>query len=59
MWYDLVAERRSKFRRAEAWWVWHLMERVWGVWRGYVRGRRVRRERERVTREIQREKRCV
>lgn len=57
MWHSVVAEQRAKLRRVAAWWAWHVLVRVWGVWRGYVRGKREKREQDRVTREMKREQR--
>lgn len=57
-WRSVADLSQVKLRRAEAWGAWHLLGRVWGVWRRYVRERRERIERSRVMRELQREKRC-
>ena len=59
VWYGMVTEQRTKLRRAGAWRAWHVMGRVWNVWRRYVRERRERRDNDRLTREMQRQKRSV
>ena len=55
-WYTLVVEIRARLGKAAAIGDWKLLLRVWQAWRVFVSGRRVRRERDRVARELQREK---
>ena len=55
-WYTLVVEIRARLGKAAAIGDWKLLLRVWQAWRAFVSGRRVRRERDQVARELQREK---
>ena len=55
-WYTLVVEIQARLGKAAAIGDWKLLLRVWQAWRAFVSGRRVRRERDRVARELQREK---
>ena len=56
-WYLAVVERRAKLSKAAAVCNWKLLLRAWRAWRVFVGQRRERREREAITREMQREKR--
>ena len=51
-----MVEIRARLGKAAAIGDWKLLLRVWQAWRAFVSGRRVRRERDQVARELQREK---
>ena len=56
-WYETVVQRRAKLGKAVAVREWRLMVRAWGGWKRFVMHCRARKERDRVTREMQRVKR--
>jgi len=51
-----VVESRAKLGKAIAIGDWKLQLRVWQAWRAFVSGRRARKERDRLARELQRER---
>jgi len=55
-WYTLVVESRAKLGKATAIGDWKLQLRAWQAWRTFVSGRRARKERDRLARELQRER---
>lgn len=56
-WWEVTIEQRTKMRKAVTVWNWSLMARVWQAWRRYISGRRERRERDQLARQLQRERR--
>ena len=57
VWYETVVQRRAKLGKAVAVREWRLMVRAWGGWKRFIMHCRARRERDSVTREMQRLKR--
>lgn len=52
-WYETMVVRRAKLGKVVAVREWKAMARAWGGWRRFVKERRVRRERDMTTREMQ------
>ncbi len=54
VWYDVIVRQRAKLNKAVVVREWKLMVKMWGGWKKFVFQRRVRRERDMATREMQR-----